>query len=196
MKNTAKNTRVDDCSSGRSCIFESCTKSNFYVKRFSDTETNLQAGRTGESPAVISMLDIDLVHSDPALFVSSNSNIMCAKKNHKGSSEAYKRPFYLYVLRDPLTREIRYVGITNNPRKRERDHRTSFAQDVELSNPGMFQWKTILKRENAYPLFELIKKFPDYYSAHSMEVKIIVSLGDKVLNINHNPKEVNPNCHV
>lgn len=161
-------------------IFETCIKSNFYVRHYSNTGTKLQRGRTGESPAVISMLDIDLVHSDPLLFISPNSFKMCTKNDRQ---VAYSRPFYLYVLKDPFTLEIRYIGITNNPKKRERDHRTSFAPSMYGNNNAIINWKEMLRVNGAVPIFEIIKRFSTYEAAHRMENILINSLSENTFNV-------------
>ncbi len=169
--------------------FVSCTESFFYEKHFTNTGTKLQEGRTGESPAVISVLDIDLVHSDPSLFISQNPSTMCTKKERH---PAYNRAFYLYVLRDPFTRKIRYVGIMSNPKKREKEHRTAFCEGMYAKEGSFLQWKEHLRLLNTYPFFEVIKKFSTYELAHSMEVKLINSLGDDILNIANKVPNVQP----
>jgi hypothetical protein len=92
-------------------------------------------------------------------------------------------PHYLYILKDPFTFKIKWVGITNNIRNRKKDHLTNYSNYI--GNPSLLEWKETLKGKNAYPLFEVIKEYKNYNTAHQAEIKLIEMLSGDVLNIFH-----------
>jgi hypothetical protein len=59
---------------------------------------------------------------------------------------------YLYVLKDPRTSEVRYVGKTPTPEKRARQHRCPNSS----GNLGLMMWKQELKALGLVPTFEVI----------------------------------------
>ncbi len=67
-------------------------------------------------------------------------------------SEDYNgRLFTIYALLDPATNEIKYIGKTNNPSKREKDHRGTKARTKKDL------WIQSLKKEGKKPAFLTIE---------------------------------------
>lgn len=58
--------------------------------------------------------------------------------------------FYVYVLKHPITQEIRYVGLTNNPKRRFYAH-YSTKKKTHTSN-----WVFSLRKENLKPIMEIV----------------------------------------
>lgn len=61
---------------------------------------------------------------------------------------------FIYVLRCPITNEIRYVGKTNNPLQRFKAHNNK-ARDV---NTYKRNWINSLRKEGLKPVFEIIEE--------------------------------------
>lgn len=66
------------------------------------------------------------------------------------------RPDYIYVLKDPRTNKIRYVGETLNPTKRQREHKTTKGH-----RGHNFNWINSLEKQNLYPILEIVEKCPN-----------------------------------
>lgn len=88
--------------------------------------------------------------------------------------------YYLYVLRDPITRDIKYVGITSNPKNRRKDHLAGLFYPNHGNN-GLELWKIGVKMNNNRPIFDIIKAFDNYEKARSME-RILISKLPNLLN--------------
>lgn len=61
---------------------------------------------------------------------------------------------YIYSLRDPLSLEVRYIGMTINPDKRLYDHTSA------PSNDHRGHWLKTLKRVGVRPIMELLEAVP------------------------------------
>ena len=59
---------------------------------------------------------------------------------------------YIYILKCPLTQEVRYVGKTNNPKERYYNHLNK-AKDI---NTHKRNWINKLRESNLKPVFEII----------------------------------------
>ena len=91
-------------------------------------------------------------------------------------------PYYLYVLKDPATLEIKYVGICHDPKLREKFH-----LDHKLKKYGnIYKWIVELQNRGRRPIFEVIKKFKSRELAQSMEAVVIKNMTADLLNIQHN----------
>ncbi len=100
----------------------------------------------------------------------------------KGDLEFLKNAkHYLYILRDPFDRKIRYVGITSNLPKRRRTHVHMY--DTSVPNERFINWFNALSARNANPLMEIVKVFNNKAEAMKMERMVIGRIGDDLLNI-------------
>ena len=61
---------------------------------------------------------------------------------------------YIYILKDPTTNEIRYVGKTNNLKQRLNQHLYS----KKDTNRHKVNWIEKLKKQNKKPIIECIKE--------------------------------------
>jgi hypothetical protein len=77
---------------------------------------------------------------------------------------------YLYVLRDPRTDAIRYVGITNSPIARYLRHLG--ARDRTRKD----RWIKRLKRAGLIPKMEIVDVVEDRGRAELIEAKLIVAM--------------------
>lgn len=59
---------------------------------------------------------------------------------------------YIYTLRDPITREIRYVGKSDNPKQRLSEHIRKSKYTITYKN----RWLQTLKQKNLIPIMEII----------------------------------------
>lgn len=92
-----------------------------------------------------------------------------------------------YVLRDPVSNEIRYIGLTLDPLGRARAH----SSPVKQPKSPLDRWKNRLHRRGLRPVFQAVSCFPNYgcgsdAEKHSIEYHA-VHFGPKLLNREHNP---------
>lgn len=91
-----------------------------------------------------------------------------------------------YVLRDPVTLEVRYVGLTLNPMVRAMAHRTGNGTGSPVE-----RWKRRLRLRGVLPVFEVHHCFPDYASGTDAERASIArhaeAIGPRLLNREGNP---------
>jgi predicted GIY-YIG superfamily endonuclease len=66
------------------------------------------------------------------------------------------RKDYVYVLKDPTTNEVRYVGHTFSPKERLKGHRHNVK--AEEKNPHFINWWKKLEREDKEPILEVIEE--------------------------------------
>lgn len=99
---------------------------------------------------------------------------------------------YLYILRDPFDRKIRYIGITSNLPKRRRTHIHMY--DHSVPNEQFINWFNMLNARSANPLMEIVKVFDNKADAMKMERIIIEKIGGDLLNIQH--KKINASLEV
>jgi hypothetical protein len=69
---------------------------------------------------------------------------------------------YIYALIDPITNEVRYVGRTNDPKRRMEGHLNSSAK----GNKGKFEWIAQLKAQGKRPQMTILEECtPDTWEA-------------------------------
>lgn len=60
---------------------------------------------------------------------------------------------HVYILIDPATDEVRYVGLTTTPRQRQKQHQLGIAVP---RNQGLTEWEHHLRDERKKPIFKII----------------------------------------
>lgn len=95
--------------------------------------------------------------------------------------EELKKQF-IYILKDPISNEIKYVGKSNNPEKRLKRHMSEY--NLIESWTAKNKWLLYLKNKDMYPIIEIIQEcFDD--DVNFMEIKWIShykSIGIGLLN--------------
>lgn len=84
---------------------------------------------------------------------------------------------YIYGLLDPVSREVRYIGMTNNPYRR-------LGQHLDLKEATTKKWIKSLSREPSMKILNIAK---DDKEAIRIERNLIRSLTN-LINITHNNK--------
>lgn len=105
-----------------------------------------------------------------------------------------ERRTYIYILRDPDTSTIRYVGRTCMPDERLYAHRYSYAPD---NNPRKL-WVKKLCEQNKYPIMEIVETttWAESKIAEERMIRHYLDQGCDLTNIDHNPKmEDTPTKH-
>src|SRR5665213_2971556 len=89
---------------------------------------------------------------------------------------------YIYVLIDPVSNEIRYVGKTTNPRGRLRQH-INHAKRGERTHRD--NWINVLLRNGSEPVFETIDVVSDAYwdKAEQKWVSLFKNSGCRLTNM-------------
>lgn len=75
---------------------------------------------------------------------------------------------YIYALRDPDAKEIRYVGQTKNVRFRYIQHLNG-----QKHNPALAEWIQGLLAESKRPEIEVLEDLPGMYGWHQRELEWI-----------------------
>jgi group I intron endonuclease len=91
-----------------------------------------------------------------------------------------KKENVIYLLIDPINFEIRYVGLTQNFKRRYKQHCLALSCNDHLNN-----WINKLKRNNLSPDFLIIDKSDNYQDLCSLErfwIKHFKSIGCKLIN--------------
>jgi hypothetical protein len=91
---------------------------------------------------------------------------------------------YLYMLKDPVSLKIKYIGITQDIGNRYRLHK--YVPSEKSRSPKLNEWFLELHLKKLKPIFEVIKKYPSFNEAHKMEILLIKQIGDNLLNVHHN----------
>jgi hypothetical protein len=86
---------------------------------------------------------------------------------------------YIYVLKDPISNEIRYVGKSNNPEKRLKRHLSRYGL-IESWTPKN-KWILYLKNNNLEPIMEVIDSTTG--DINELEIKWIKHYRDLGLNL-------------
>lgn len=82
------------------------------------------------------------------------------------------RNYSLYYLKHPTTREIRYVGITNNPEKRYSDHRSA-SKGNKYHHLPIYRWWRKLAKQGLEPAMEILKSGLTKEEAEQAEIETI-----------------------
>ena len=94
--------------------------------------------------------------------------------------------YFIYALGDPRDGELRYVGCTNNPARRQRE----YAGMQVYNNDQFIRWLRELKNINQQPVLVCLRATNDYENAGSLEVEMMTRLrqeGHRLLNRNQQP---------
>jgi hypothetical protein len=86
---------------------------------------------------------------------------------------------FIYVLKDPDTGDVRYVGKTNNPAKRMSGH---MAAQSDRNLPSV-RWVRSLKTNNKKPVMEIIEETDDWEICERKWIKFYRSKYDNLLNL-------------
>lgn len=92
---------------------------------------------------------------------------------------------YIYLLKDPISKEVVYVGETSNPKVRYAAHCKGQRYDSE----DKFAWVTLLRSLGLKPIFEIIDTAKDRRDALIKENATIVAHmnnGYKLFNVRNN----------
>jgi len=104
-------------------------------------------------------------------------------KKYRCFADRANLTYYVYLLRDPRTDEIRYVGMTSNPEKRVDRLMKSSRLSRTLKN-----WVIELKELSLRPILEVINSVEGFPNGIVLENKTIIHyasiLGKRLLNIN------------
>ena len=98
--------------------------------------------------------------------------------------------YTVYVLRDPRTKRVRYVGYTANKTSRKTDHTCTY-YDGPTGNKPYTRWKKRLLRDGLRPVFEVAARLPEGRMAKQLERSLMAfyarESGPALLNLQSNP---------
>ncbi len=77
-------------------------------------------------------------------------------KNMEYSITDYEnKPAWIYELLHPISKKVRYVGCTTNPKQREQNH---CKNNNPKCNPQLKKWILSLRKRNLTPIFKIIRE--------------------------------------
>jgi len=82
------------------------------------------------------------------------------------------RHYFLYLLKDPETGNPKYVGISNNPERRFKEH----LEDISVTNKT--KWILLLKHHNQIPILEVINESNNVREVLNWEIDYIKQYKD------------------
>lgn len=88
-----------------------------------------------------------------------------------------KPVFYIYALICPIYEEIKYIGLTKNPKTRLYQHLNACSENKRKN-----EWIKKLKDLNLEPKFEILDSFTDRLIASNTEVRYIEENKNTLLN--------------
>ena len=90
---------------------------------------------------------------------------------------------YLYVLKDPFDKKVRYVGATKNPKSRFYQHIKDAKKKKKTAKTKKQKWISGLLERGLQPLIEVIKKIDDDAEARREEEKLVIKHIETVYNL-------------
>ena len=93
---------------------------------------------------------------------------------------------YIYTLEDPISNEIRYIGVTiNTLEKRNYDHCSKTA--LSKANSRRITWIKSLRNKNLKPVIKLLVEVPDEirYKEEEFYISLFKSWGFNLVNSNN-----------
>jgi hypothetical protein len=104
----------------------------------------------------------------------------CCVGFYFSSSRGWERYMYeVYVLKDPNTLKIRYVGYTGSPDRRRRGHRCPGETDAK----DLKKWKIDLRRTDQEAIYEVVEILDNKEEAKIFEENIIERLVEEGYNL-------------
>jgi hypothetical protein len=87
---------------------------------------------------------------------------------------------YIYALKDPNTHKIRYIGSSNNPNKRYKEH----ISDTKREKTKKSNWIKNLIKNNQKPILEILEKtsLNEFEGLEKKYIEEQIALGNKLLN--------------
>ncbi|MDV3751163.1 GIY-YIG nuclease family protein [Elizabethkingia anophelis] len=83
---------------------------------------------------------------------------------------------YVYLLRCPLNNEVKYVGVSMNPKVRFRGHLNDYG------NKAKMQWIKSLKESNLLPVMEVVDSCDKRIDVSDLESKYIEKYRGTIFN--------------
>ena len=109
----------------------------------------------------------------------------------KHAEHCFRAKALVYILRDPITLEVRYVGSCQCERNRRCSHKKANATSGKGKYPAIERWKARLLRRGLTPIFEVVERCECDCQAHAREKELIAEYagkcGARLLNRTHNP---------
>jgi predicted GIY-YIG superfamily endonuclease len=93
---------------------------------------------------------------------------------------------YIYLLRCPISKKVRYVGSSKNPKTRFKQH----LKDAEKNRTKKQKWILELKNKCEIPIMEIVNKIDDEILALKLEEETMLLFIEDVYNI-HMPDKNN-----
>lgn len=87
---------------------------------------------------------------------------------------------YIYILKDPISNEVRYVGKSNNPESRLKRHLSDYSLIESWTSKN--KWLLNLKKNNLQPILEVIES-TDSDNIDELEIKWVKHYRDLGLNL-------------
>lgn len=90
---------------------------------------------------------------------------------------------YIYILRDPINKKIRYVGMTKNPKARLSQHLRDALKTKKHQKTQKQLWILYLREKKMTPIMEIIQKEENEAKARIIEEQSVVKNIETIYNI-------------
>ncbi len=102
--------------------------------------------------------------------------------------EYHDEHYFVYVLVDPQSWELRYIGCTSNPSERYRNH---LSHDIS-NQTSLRRWLRELRTAGRLPIMIVLESRPTLREARSLERLLIAKYRDQLLNVHHANEDLTP----
>lgn len=86
---------------------------------------------------------------------------------------------FIYILKCPITKKVRYVGSSKNPKTRFKQH----VKDADKNRTLKQKWILNLKAKMELPIMEIVNQIQDEYLSLKLEEETMLLFIDDVYNI-------------
>ena len=90
---------------------------------------------------------------------------------------------YLYVLKDPVNKKVRYIGASKNPKSRYAQHLRDSRKTKKTAKTQKQIWIAELLNKGLQPVIEIIEKIEDNSKARIQEEKLLIKYINTAFNL-------------
>lgn len=105
------------------------------------------------------------------------------------SLDAYWYMHYIYILRCPDTNDVRYVGCTQYPKIRERNH---CLHTINEPKTRVQAWLKTLREQGKPPVFEIVESGYGSWKHEAEWIAVFNEWGCDLLNVKQNDRNPEP----
>jgi predicted GIY-YIG superfamily endonuclease len=90
---------------------------------------------------------------------------------------------YIYILKDPIDKKVRYVGMTSNPKLRLSQHLKDAKKNKKTGKTKKQKWLLDLGEKKMMPYMEIVRSINNEAVARIIEEQTVIENIDTIYNI-------------